>query len=187
MDDPHPFGGTEPGLFLSPPLYPAYKQLFEALVFPRPRFQVDILRCTPNPKEEFNHLRYQSGTSSQWGGRRYPPYAFTEQGVAMLSSVLRSQRAIQVNIAIMRVFVSGTTSQALSDRGLYSEKRESYISKSMSMSVSALSPSLDQALEFLDFLQDEGPTSPLDKALLLECTQERRDRLWGDAHHLCQV
>lgn len=56
-------------------------------------------------KEEFNHLRYQSGTSSQWGGRRYPPYAFTEQGVAMLSSVLRSQRAIQVNIAIMRVFV----------------------------------------------------------------------------------
>jgi len=39
------------------------------------------------------------------GGRRYPPYAFTEQGVAMLSSVLKSKRAIQVNIEIMRTFV----------------------------------------------------------------------------------
>ncbi len=39
------------------------------------------------------------------GGRRYLPYAFTEQGVAMLSSVLRSSRAVQVNIAIMRTFV----------------------------------------------------------------------------------
>lgn len=41
----------------------------------------------------------------RWGGRRYLPYAFTEQGVAMLSSVLRSPRAIQTNIAIMRAFV----------------------------------------------------------------------------------
>ena len=40
-----------------------------------------------------------------WGGARYPPNAFTEQGVAMLSSVLRSKRAIDVNIAIMRTFV----------------------------------------------------------------------------------
>ena len=56
-------------------------------------------------KEEFDNLRCHFGTSSQWGGRRYLPYAFTEQGVAMLSSVLRSKRAIQVNIAIMRVFV----------------------------------------------------------------------------------
>ena len=45
-------------------------------------------------------------TSSFHGGRRRPPYAFTEQGVAMLSSVLHSERAIQVNIAIMRAFVS---------------------------------------------------------------------------------
>jgi len=55
--------------------------------------------------EEFAVLRSQSVTSSDWGGRRYPPYAFTEQGVAMLSSVLRSQRAIQVNIEIMRAFI----------------------------------------------------------------------------------
>jgi hypothetical protein len=55
-------------------------------------------------KEEFNNLRSHFATSS-WGGRRYSPYVFTEQGVAMLSSVLNSERAIQVNIAIMRVFV----------------------------------------------------------------------------------
>ncbi len=56
-------------------------------------------------KEEFDHLRRHFGTSSQWGGRRYPPYAFTEQGVAMLSSVLKSSQAVQVNIGIMRAFV----------------------------------------------------------------------------------
>jgi len=55
-------------------------------------------------REEFENLRFHFGTSS-WGGRRYPPRAFTEQGVAMLSSVLRSKRAVEVNIAIMRTFV----------------------------------------------------------------------------------
>jgi hypothetical protein len=63
--------------------------------------------------EEFANLRSQSDTSnlrsqiviSSWGGARTPPYAFTEQGVSMLSSVLRSSRAIQVNIEIMRTFV----------------------------------------------------------------------------------
>ncbi|MGE5596659.1 MAG: ORF6N domain-containing protein [Hyphomicrobiales bacterium] len=55
--------------------------------------------------EEFRSLRSQSVTSSSWGGRRYAPYAFTEQGVAMLSSVLNSPRAVQVNIEIMRAFV----------------------------------------------------------------------------------
>ena len=49
-------------------------------------------------------MRSQTVTSRGWGGRRYPPYAFTEQGVAMLSSVLRSPRAIGVNIEIMRAF-----------------------------------------------------------------------------------
>ena len=55
--------------------------------------------------DEFASLRREFGTSSQWGGRRYPPYAFTEQGVAMLSSVLRSKRAVLVNVEIMRAFV----------------------------------------------------------------------------------
>jgi len=49
--------------------------------------------------------RSQSATSNRRGGRRYLPYAFTEQGVAMLSSVLNSEQAIEVNIAIMRAFV----------------------------------------------------------------------------------
>jgi hypothetical protein len=55
-------------------------------------------------KNETERLRCQIGTS-RWGGRRYRPYAFTEQGVAMLSSVLHSERAVRVNIEIMRAFV----------------------------------------------------------------------------------
>ena len=53
--------------------------------------------------EEFKNLKVQNGTSS-WGGNRKAPNAFTEQGVAMLSSVLNSERAILVNIHIIRVF-----------------------------------------------------------------------------------
>jgi hypothetical protein len=56
-------------------------------------------------EEEYSNLKSQIVISS-WGGlRRAKPYAFTEQGVAMLSSVLRSKRAVQVNIEIMRAFV----------------------------------------------------------------------------------
>ncbi len=55
--------------------------------------------------EEYANLKSQIVTSSSWGGRRKRPYVFTEQGVAMLSSVLRSTRAVQVNIEIMRAFV----------------------------------------------------------------------------------
>jgi hypothetical protein len=54
-------------------------------------------------KQEFDNLIFQIGTSS-WGGTRKLPYAFTEQGVAMLSSILHSDRAIMVNIQIVRVF-----------------------------------------------------------------------------------
>jgi len=53
---------------------------------------------------EANNLRSQFATSS-WGGRRYLPFAFTEQGIAMLSGILRSKRAVLMNIAIMRAFV----------------------------------------------------------------------------------
>jgi len=55
-------------------------------------------------RKELNNLIFHFGTSS-WGGTRKLPRAFTEQGVAMLSCVLKSERAIQVNIQIMRVFV----------------------------------------------------------------------------------
>jgi hypothetical protein len=55
-------------------------------------------------EQEFKNLIFQNGTSS-WGGTRKLPNAFTEQGVAMLSGVLTSERAINVNIQIMRVFI----------------------------------------------------------------------------------
>jgi hypothetical protein len=54
--------------------------------------------------DEWKDLRCKNSTSS-WGGQRYPPYAFTEQGVAMLSGLLNSNTAIHVNISIMRAFV----------------------------------------------------------------------------------
>ncbi|MFA5863880.1 MAG: ORF6N domain-containing protein [Phycisphaerae bacterium] len=67
------------------------------------RFPSDFMFQLSN--EEFENLKSHFGTSSLWGGRRYPPFAFTEQGVAMLSSVLHSKRAVQVNVEIMRAFV----------------------------------------------------------------------------------
>jgi len=79
------------------------KVLVQAVKRNRERFPNDFMfQLTP---AEFTNLRSQIATSSQWGGRRYPPFAFTEQGVAMLSSVLRSKRAVQVNVEIMRAFV----------------------------------------------------------------------------------
>ena len=69
-------------------------------------------------KEEFESLRSQIATSNKRGGTRYLPFAFTEQGVAMLSSILNSDIAIEVNIAIMRTFVAVrrlVTSPALPD------------------------------------------------------------------------
>src|SRR5262249_2504567 len=67
------------------------------------RFPIDFMFQLS--KEGFADLRCQTGTSSKRGGRRYRPFVFTDQGVAMLSSVLRSKRAIQVNVEIMRTFV----------------------------------------------------------------------------------
>lgn len=80
------------------------KRLNEQVQRNKKRFPSDFMfQLTP---EEVAHLRSQFATSKIGsGGRRYRPYAFTEQGVAMLSSVLHSERAIQVNIAIMRAFV----------------------------------------------------------------------------------
>lgn len=65
------------------------------------RFPEDFMFQLNN--QEFRNLMFQIGTSS-WGGTRKLPYAFTEQGVAMLSGILNSDRAIAVNIQIMRVF-----------------------------------------------------------------------------------
>ena len=78
------------------------KQLKRAVRRHVNRFPEDFMFQLSN--EEFQNLRSHFGTSS-WGGTRYMPMAFTEQGVAMLSSVLNSDRAIEVNINIMRAFV----------------------------------------------------------------------------------
>jgi hypothetical protein len=82
----------------------ATKVLLQAVKRNSERFPEDfMIQLTP---AEWAALRSQNVTSNpQRGGRRYPPYAFTEQGVAMLSSVLHSDRAIAVNIEIMRAFV----------------------------------------------------------------------------------
>ena len=77
------------------------KQLKRAVRRNQKRFPLDFM--FELSQGEFENLRCQSGTSS-WGGVRYPPMAFTEQGVAMLSSVLNSDRAILVNIQIIRIF-----------------------------------------------------------------------------------
>ena len=65
------------------------------------RFPLDFL--LPLTNQEVINLKRHFGTSS-WGGTRKPPFAFTEHGILMLSSVLKSKRAIQVNIQIMRAF-----------------------------------------------------------------------------------
>ncbi len=98
------------------------KALIQAAKRNSERFPEDFMfRLTP---DEFERLRLHIGTSNvdpeageprlrsqtvtsnvRHGGRRYPPYAFTEQGVAMLSGVLRGERAVAVNIEIMRTFV----------------------------------------------------------------------------------
>jgi hypothetical protein len=78
------------------------KHLIQSLKRNIKRFPEDFMFQLSH--EEFRNLRSQFVTSS-WGGRRYLPFAFTEQGIAMLSSVLKSEQAIDVNIAIMRAFV----------------------------------------------------------------------------------
>ena len=78
------------------------KVLVQAVKRNRDRFPQDFLFELSN--QEVTILRSQFVTS-RWGGRRYSPLAFTEQGVAMLSSVLNSPQAIRVNIEIMRAFV----------------------------------------------------------------------------------
>jgi len=82
----------------------ATKNLNKAVKRNATRFPADFM-FQLSPKD-LHSLRFQTGTSNLGrGGRRYAPYAFTEQGIAMLSSVLRSTRAVQVNVAIMRTFV----------------------------------------------------------------------------------
>jgi hypothetical protein len=79
------------------------KRLKEAVRRNRSRFPSDFMFELNT--DEWTILRSQFASSS-WGGIRYAPFAFSEQGVAMLSSVLKSEKAISVNISIMRAFVA---------------------------------------------------------------------------------
>ena len=94
-------------VMLSPTLAELYgvevRALIQAVKRNIERFPEDFMFQLTD--SEFRNLKSQIVISSWGGARRANPYAFTEQGVAMLSSVLRSKQAIQVNIAIMRVFV----------------------------------------------------------------------------------
>ena len=105
-------------------------------------------------KEEFDLLRSQTVTSRSWGGRRYPPFAFTEQGVAMLSGVLRTPRAVQANIQIMRAFVRL--------RGILAEHEE------LKRRLSALEGHYDKQFKqvFAAIRQLMTPPSKADKTLI---------------------
>lgn len=100
------------------------KRLLEAMTRNRARFPSDFVFQLSN--QELTNLRSQFATSSlkrAHGGRRFRPFAFTEQGVAMLSSVLRSPAAVTVNIEIMRVFVRLRRASLMSEQvvGLIAE------------------------------------------------------------------
>lgn len=102
------------------------RRLTEQVKRNRERFPPDFMFQLS--KDEAADLRSQSARSNPGrGGRRYAPYVFTEQGVAMLSSVLRSKRAVAVNIAIMRAFVElrrAAASYAAIERRLEDLERE---------------------------------------------------------------
>ncbi|MCP4021244.1 MAG: ORF6N domain-containing protein [Desulfobacteraceae bacterium] len=90
-------------MFVESNLPPGYDTSYPGCLFHRPKkhFLYDFLFQLT--KDEFFNLKSQIVTSS-WGGARKMPLAFTEQGVAMLSGILNSERTIEVNIQIMRVF-----------------------------------------------------------------------------------
>ncbi len=79
------------------------KQLKRAVKRNIERFPDDFMFILSS--DEYRSLRCQIGTLNRGAHAKYPPYAFTQEGVAMLSSVLNSERAIQVNIQIMRTFI----------------------------------------------------------------------------------
>jgi hypothetical protein len=90
-------------------------RFYKAFMFQLTKEEYEDLRCQSGTSNESDSLRFQSGTSNKRGGRRYFPYAFTEQGVAMLSAVLNSEIAVK-----MHVF------DAANDRFLLIDKTEVY-------------------------------------------------------------
>jgi len=102
-------------------------------------------------KDEWDNLRLQIETSKR-GGRRYLPYAFTEQGVAMLSGLLNSDTAIEVNISIMRAFVA-IRSFLLTQSSVSSEIKELWLH------MKALEERSEENLKVLNDMNEETQTS----------------------------
>ena len=102
-------------------------------------------------KDEWNSLRLQIETSKR-GGRRYLPYAFTEQGVAMLSGLLNSDTAIEVNISIMRAFVA-IRSFLLTQSSVSSEIKELWLH------IKALEERSEENLKVLNDMNEDTQTS----------------------------
>lgn len=102
-------------------------------------------------KDEWNNLRLQIETSKR-GGRRYLPYAFTEQGVAMLSGLLNSDTAIEVNISIMRAFVA-IRSFLLTQSSVSSEIKELWLH------IKALEERSEENLKILNDMNEDTQTS----------------------------
>lgn len=134
--------------------------------------------------EEFANLRSQFVTSSSgYGGRRYAPYAFTEQGVAMLSTVLGSPRAIAINIEIMRTFVKvralAATHRDLAKR--LSELEEK--TESLAMQHDAFSRNTRAQLkQVFDALRDlMTPPEPAKRPIGFVPHEERKDPSSGKA------
>jgi len=110
-------------------------------------------------KEEFKNLIFHFGTSS-WGGIRKLPYAFTENGVAMLSSVLNSERAIKVNIQIMRTFTRLRemlmTHKDLKEKIEAMEKKYDYQFKIVFDAIKQLLEPLEKPKKRIGFLREKG-------------------------------
>ena len=115
------------------------KRLKEAVRRNMDRFPDDFMFKLSN--DEYENLRTQNATSKR-GGTRYMPFAFTEQGVAMLSSVLNSKKAIQVNIAVIRAFV--VLRQHLAD---YKDLKENIATLEKQMNLNF--KDINQALHYL--------------------------------------
>ena len=153
------------------------------------RFPEDFMFQLTN--QEFKNLRFQNGTTS-WGGSRYLPHAFTEEGVAMLSGLLRSPVAIQMNIQIMRAFVYvKNTLSVINETALRQDKLEHEVEKlrdyiedilhdqnDTNEMVSAQMDAISQSLAELSNKVDDiaHPTHPLHKPIGYEAIDEERKK-----------
>lgn len=136
------------------------RQITQAVKRNPDRFPTDFMFQLSD--EEWEILRSQSVISNPTsrGGRRYAPYAFTEQGVAMLSSVLRSPRAVEINIEIMRAFVR--LRQVLSTHKQLAE-RVTQLEQKMEKSDTKTTQQIEQIMALLQqlFNPPQGPCSSI--------------------------